>query len=114
MDREEIPACKSEEEFMIDEFENEGGAVVSYSFDVSYGIEEDDTITNPQHYNTGDIECIDAIKASLTEEEFSGYLKGNILKYVCRYKHKGMPLKDLMKSEWYLQKLIKEQKTNEE
>ena len=51
---------------------------------------------------------------SLTEEEFSGYLKGNILKYVCRYKHKGMPLKDLMKSQWYLERLMREQKTNEE
>ena len=51
---------------------------------------------------------------SLTEEEFSGYIKGNILKYVCRYKHKGMPLKDLMKSQWYLERLMREQKTNEE
>jgi len=71
-------------------------------------------VNSPQHYTQGSMETIDMIKESLTEEEFSGYLKGNILKYVCRYKHKGMPLKDLMKSEWYLEKLIKEQKTNEE
>ena len=71
-------------------------------------------VNNPQHYTQGSMETIDMIKESLTEEEFSGYLKGNILKYVCRYKHKGMPLKDLMKSQWYLEKLIKEQKTNEE
>tara|TARA_A100000172_G_scaffold10040_1_gene5425 strand:+ start:8601 stop:8858 length:258 start_codon:yes stop_codon:yes gene_type:complete len=71
-------------------------------------------VNSPQHYTQGSMETIDMIKEFLTEEEFSGYLKGNILKYVCRYKHKGMPLKDLMKSEWYLEKLIKEQKTNEE
>ena len=71
-------------------------------------------VNSPQHYTQGNMETIDMIKESLTEEEFSGYLKGNILKYVCRYKHKGMPLKDLMKSQWYLEKLIKEQKTNEE
>ena len=71
-------------------------------------------VNSPQHYTQGNMETIDMIKESLTEEEFSGYLKGNILKYVCRYKHKGMPLKDLMKSQWYLEKLVKEQKTNEE
>jgi len=71
-------------------------------------------VNSPQHYTQGNMETIDMIKESLTEEEFSGYLKGNILKYVCRYKHKGMPLKDLMKSQWYLEKLVKEQKPNEE
>jgi len=71
-------------------------------------------VNSPQHYTQGNMETIDMIKESLTEEEFSGYLKGNILKYVCRYKHKGMPLKDLMKSQWYLEKLVKEQKYNEE
>ena len=30
---------------------------------------------NPQHYKQGDIECIEAIKASMTHEEFIGYLK---------------------------------------
>ena len=71
-------------------------------------------VNSPQHYTQGNMETIDMIKESLTEEEFSGYLKGNILKYVCRYKHKGMPLKDLMKSQWYLERLMREQKTNEE
>ena len=71
-------------------------------------------VNSPQHYTQGSMETIDMIKESLTEEEVSGYLKGNILQYVCRYKHKGMPLKDLMKSQWYLEKLVKEQKPNEE
>jgi hypothetical protein len=69
-------------------------------------------VNSPSHYTQGGTETIDLIKSSLTEEEFSGYLKGNILKYVCRYKHKGMPLKDLMKCQWYLEKLIKEQREN--
>ena len=54
-----------------------------------------------------------AIKESMTEEEFSGYLRGNVLKYVCRYKHKGMPLKDLMKANWYINRLIEETKDND-
>jgi|13_taG_2_1085334.scaffolds.fasta_scaffold37129_4 hypothetical protein len=79
------------------------------------GIEAELTkaVNSPSHYTQNGIETIDMIKESLTEEEFSGYLKGNILKYVCRYKHKGMPLKDLMKSQWYLQRLVSEQRENE-
>ena len=73
-----------------------------------------EAVNSHSHYTQGNTETIDMIKESLTEEEFSGYLKGNILKYVCRYKHKGMPLKDLMKSQWYLDRLMREQKTNEE
>ena len=39
-----------------------------------------DMVNNPDHYNQGDIECIDAIRAMLTDEEFIGYLRGNSLK----------------------------------
>ena len=31
-----------------------------------------DLINNPEHYNQGDIECIDAIKAMLDHDEFVG------------------------------------------
>ena len=41
----------------------------------------------------------------MTREEFLGYLKGNVLKYVIRYKHKGNPRQDLSKALWYLTKL---------
>lgn len=41
------------------------------------------------HYRQGDIECIDAIRAALTDEEWRGYCKGNVLEYVWREKHKG-------------------------
>ncbi len=62
---------------------------------------------NPDHYKFGGIETIDYIKAKLTEEAFEGYLVGNILKYVSRYKEKN-GLEDLHKAEWYLCRLIKE------
>ena len=35
-----------------------------------------------------------------------GYLEGNIVKYVARYKLKGKPLEDLLKARAYLDKLI--------
>jgi len=71
------------------------------------------SVNSPSHYTQNGVETIDMIKESLTEEEFSGYFKGNKLKYVCRHKYKGMPLKDLMKSQWYLQRLVSEQRENE-
>lgn len=66
-----------------------------------------DVVDNPYHYNRKGIECIQAIEASMSEEEFKGYLKGNVLKYVWRYTYKGRPLEDLKKARWYLDKLIK-------
>ena len=61
---------------------------------------------NPSHYKQGDVECIDAIKASMTLAQFQGYLKGNIMKYLWRYEHKSNEgLEDLNKAQWYMDKL---------
>jgi hypothetical protein len=60
-----------------------------------------DYVNNPPHYTKGEIECIDAIKAALTPEEFAGFCKGNALKYVWRERHKGGP-ESLAKAVWYL------------
>ena len=68
-----------------------------------------DEVNQPAHYNTGNIECITAIEASMSQEEFCGYLKGNCLKYLWRYRYKGKPLEDLKKAQWYLNKLINTQ-----
>ena len=35
-----------------------------------------DPVDKPMHYAAGSVECIDAIEAQLTPEEFRGYLKG--------------------------------------
>ena len=69
-----------------------------------------DNVNNPQHYNTGSIECIDAIKESMTNSQFRGYLKGNCMKYLWRYDYKGKAKEDLEKAGWYLNKLIAEVK----
>jgi hypothetical protein len=58
--------------------------------------------------NKGSIEAIEAIKASMPEHEFKGYLKGNALKYLWRYDYKGKPVEDLRKCRWYIERLIKE------
>lgn len=66
---------------------------------------------NPNHYKTGDVEAIEAIKASMTQEAFLGYLKGNVLKYVWRFEKKNR-LEDLKKANWYLTRLTNEYQTN--
>ena len=62
-------------------------------------------INHPPHYNQGDIECIDAIEAALGPEDFQAYLRGNIIKYAWRLKHKDTPYSNAMKAEWYASKL---------
>lgn len=66
-----------------------------------------DQINHPKHYTQGSIECLDAIKESLTQEGYKGYLKGNIMKYLWRYEYKN-GYEDLGKANFYLDKLIKE------
>jgi hypothetical protein len=60
---------------------------------------------NPTHYRQGAVECIDAIKAALTPEEYRGYLKGNILKYVWRERQKQGRV-SCQKAQWYLARLV--------
>lgn len=64
-----------------------------------------DNVNHPAHYTNGEIECIDAIKAALTPEEFRGYVKGLTIKYVWREQLKGHD-EDLAKARWYLSELL--------
>lgn len=63
-----------------------------------------DLVNHPPHYQ-GDIECIEAIEAQLSPEEYRGYLKGNVAKYVWRERMKG-GTESLKKAKWYLDRLI--------
>ena len=65
---------------------------------------KEDLVNSPKHYNQGDIECIDAIRAMLSHKEFIGYLRGNSLKYRWRFRYKN-GLQDLEKAEWYERRL---------
>jgi uncharacterized protein YaaN involved in tellurite resistance len=60
---------------------------------------------NPEHYKSKSKETIERLQDNLTQGEFKGYLKGNILKYLDRYEHKN-GVEDLNKAQWYLNKLI--------
>ena len=63
------------------------------------------SVNRPKHYNSGSIECIEAIEGMLTPEEYVGYLRGNIMKYQWRCRYKGQPVVDLRKARWYGQRL---------
>ena len=60
-----------------------------------------DNVSSPSHYTEGEIETIDFIRDKLSQEEFKGYIKGNVIKYITREAHKGK-YEDLQKAEWYL------------
>jgi hypothetical protein len=82
-----------------------------HSNDMSYENEvKFDNVNSPAHYKHGKKETIDVIRDCMTSDEYHGYLKGNVLKYVSRYKFKGEPLEDLEKAQWYLNRLVKEVK----
>lgn len=66
--------------------------------------EEFDAI-NPNHYKSGNMECIDALAETLGSEGIKAFCKGNVIKYLWRYEKKN-GVEDLRKAQWYLNKLI--------
>ena len=72
-----------------------------------------DLIHKPEHYNHTDVETIDTIQGDLTSEEFRGHLKAQVIRYLSRYRYKDIPILDLNKSKWYLDKLITEVEQDE-
>lgn len=74
--------------------------------------EEDDMVENPNHYVKNGVECINWIRQALTPEEFRGYLKGNVLKYIWRCEDKGAPVRDVRKGGKYCRFLEDELASN--
>lgn len=63
-------------------------------------------VNHPSHYNSVKKETIKILDDYLTDEEYDGFLKGNVLKYIHRYKFKN-GVEDLNKAKWYLEELIR-------
>ena len=66
--------------------------------------EKTDNVNHPSHYERYDMESIEAIKGQSTPDEYRGFLKGNIMKYLARYLSKN-GYEDLEKAQWYLETL---------
>ncbi len=67
--------------------------------------ENEDVVNAPSHYTAGGIETIDYMQAKMSDEQFKGYLLGNVIKYTSRFQYKN-GLQDLEKSQWYLDRLV--------
>ena len=65
-----------------------------------------DVVNHPKHYTSGKIEVIKIVEDQLTSEEYRGYIKGQVIKYITRERYKN-GLEDLKKARWYLDRLIK-------
>jgi hypothetical protein len=57
------------------------------------------------HYTSKKIQPWEAMESWMSPEQFEGFLRGNVLKYIARYKDKD-GLKDVHKARHYLEKLI--------
>lgn len=68
----------------------------------------------PNHYTERyKREVIDTLEGSLTKDEFVGFCKGNIIKYISRYQDKG-GIQDLYKGKWYIDRIIKVEREAED
>lgn len=61
------------------------------------------------HYRRLTPQPVELLKRWLSPEEFKGFLRGNVIKYIARYPHKG-GVQDLEKAKQYLEWLIGEEK----
>ena len=57
------------------------------------------------HYTSKAVQPWEAMQAWMSHEEFAGFLRGNVIKYVARCNEKG-GIEDLKKARHYLDKLI--------
>lgn len=62
------------------------------------------------HYTSKTVQPWAAMQAWMTHEEFTGFLRGNVIKYIARCNEKG-GIEDLKKARHYLEKLIETLKT---
>ena len=70
---------------------------------------ENDLVNHPNHYCKGDLECIDAIKAAVSDlTGIDAVYTGNVIKYMWRWRQKN-GVEDLKKARQYLEWLIEKQ-----
>lgn len=71
-----------------------------------------DNVNHPKHYCKGGLECIDAIRAAVSDlQGIEAVYAGKVIKYVWRFKGKN-GLEDLKKAKRCLEWLIEEVKNN--
>lgn len=76
-------------------------------------IKPKDSVTEPPHYKNLAIDTLELMSVNFSDEAYMGFLEGNVLKYVMRYKMKN-GVQDLRKAQYYLELLINRQEMREE
>jgi hypothetical protein len=65
----------------------------------------DDYQVGGAHYRASELQPWHVMEAWMSREAFTGFLHGNVIKYVSRFRNKG-GVQDLKKAQHYLEKLI--------
>lgn len=70
--------------------------------------EGDPMVNRPSHYTSGKTEVIDIIEDAIKDAPNvnSGFLQGQVLKYLLRMWLKDDPKQDAEKAQWYLKRMI--------
>lgn len=80
-------------------------------YGVMSGPDQKETVNHPAHYGGDTVyETIKVLKAWLTYDEYVGFLKGNVIKYLSRARKKN-GTEDIAKAAWYqaeLNRYVKE------
>ena len=76
----------------------------------------DDPVAHPAHYTAGNIECIQAIEAALSQyiDPVDACFIGQVIKYVWRAPLKGHYLEDFQKAAFYLDLVIRRNRNSHE
>ena len=61
-------------------------------------------VKNQQHY-AQTVQPIEYMEITMTPEQYEGYLLGNVIKYISRYRHKN-GIEDLLKGKVYISWLV--------
>lgn len=78
----------------------------AYTEETMHDKHGNDPVNHPSHYTQGGKEVIEIIQEVCSIDEFIGYCKGNVLKYLARRNFKGFYKQDLQKANWYLDYLL--------
>lgn len=90
-------------EYFIGPYDVQGNIEVYYKDEHS---DQADPVNHPSHYETGGIECFDAIVASQGTYAAMSFCLCNAFKYIWRCKHKGKTVEDIEKAIWYLNRYL--------
>lgn len=72
---------------------------------------DNENVIRPKHYKVGGMDTIKILKTKMTPEEYKGFLKGNIMKYLTRADYKN-GIEDYEKAQYYMNELVKTVKEN--